>query len=346
MPRTRSLAWSELKIGMLAAFALVLTSVLILAVGGGSGFFWQNYPLKTVFPNVAGLKEGSPVRVAGVEVGAVEDIRFVPAGVEVTFGILDDLRPKVTDRSRATLGSVSLLGESAIDITVAPDGTPLPDWGYVPSGRAEGTIAHLTEEAAAGLNEAKLLIQEVRAGKGTVGRLFTDDAVYREVEGFVRAAERVVASINKGQGTLGRLTQDPALYQEIESSMRNLNDITGRIRSGEGSLGQLVNDPAFARSLSSTTANLEAVTGRLNKGEGTAGKLLTDRSLYERLDSMAGRLDVLTTRLNEGQGTAGQLLQDKQLYENMNQAAAELRSLITDIRKDPKKYLNVRVSIF
>ena len=43
---------------------------------------------------------------------------------------------------------------------------------------------------------------------------------------------------------------------------------------------------------------------------------------------------------------AGQLLHDKQLYENMNQAVAEVKSLITEIKKDPKKYLNVKVSIF
>jgi phospholipid/cholesterol/gamma-HCH transport system substrate-binding protein len=346
MPRTRSLAWSELKIGILTVFALIVSSMLIFAVGGGSGFFWQNYPLKAVFPNVAGIKSGSPVRVAGVEVGAVEEVHFAPTGVEVWFQIGKDMRPLVTDRSMATIGSVSLLGEGAIDITAAPQGTPLGDWSYVPSGRASGTITELTEEATAGLTEAKRLLEDVRAGKGTVGRLFTDDAVYREVEAFVSAAERVTSSIAKGQGTIGRLTQDPRLYAEIEASMRNLNEITGRIRSGEGSLGQLVNDPAFAKSLTGTTNNLEQVTGRLNRGEGTAGKLLTDRSLYDRLDSMAARLDLLTTRLNEGQGTAGQLLQDKQLYENMNQAAAELRSLIGDIRKDPKRYLNVKVSIF
>ncbi|MGE0464728.1 MAG: MCE family protein, partial [Vicinamibacterales bacterium] len=65
-----------------------------------------------------------------------------------------------------------------------------------------------------------------------------------------------------------------------------------------------------------------------------------------RLDDMTGRLDSLVERLNAGQGTARQLLQDKQLYENMNQAASELRGLIGDIRKDPKRYLNVKVSIF
>jgi len=47
-----------------------------------------------------------------------------------------------------------------------------------------------------------------------------------------------------------------------------------------------------------------------------------------------------------GQGTVGRLLKDKELYDSLNQTVGEMRSLISDIRKDPKKYLNVRVSIF
>jgi phospholipid/cholesterol/gamma-HCH transport system substrate-binding protein len=58
------------------------------------------------------------------------------------------------------------------------------------------------------------------------------------------------------------------------------------------------------------------------------------------------RFDQLMTKLNEGEGTAGQLLKDKQLYENMNGAVGDFRTLITEIKKDPKKYLNVKVSIF
>jgi phospholipid/cholesterol/gamma-HCH transport system substrate-binding protein len=61
---------------------------------------------------------------------------------------------------------------------------------------------------------------------------------------------------------------------------------------------------------------------------------------------MADRLDKLTASLNQGEGTAGQLLHDKQLYENMNSAVTEMHALVKDIRADPKKYLNVRVSIF
>ena len=57
-------------------------------------------------------------------------------------------------------------------------------------------------------------------------------------------------------------------------------------------------------------------------------------------------VDQLLNRVNEGQGTLGQVLNNKELYENMNKTVADLRALIGDIRKDPKKFLNVRVSIF
>ena len=61
---------------------------------------------------------------------------------------------------------------------------------------------------------------------------------------------------------------------------------------------------------------------------------------------MTARLDTVLQQLNDGQGTAGLLLRDKQLYENMNQTVSEMKALIAEIKKDPKKYLNVKVSIF
>ena len=58
MPRTRSLAWAELKIGLLTIVALVITALLIFSLTGTRGFFWQRYYLKTRLPNAAGLVPG------------------------------------------------------------------------------------------------------------------------------------------------------------------------------------------------------------------------------------------------------------------------------------------------
>jgi phospholipid/cholesterol/gamma-HCH transport system substrate-binding protein len=346
MPRTRSLAWAELKFGIIAVFALVMAGMLIFAVGGSGGFFWQNYSLKARFPNVAGLKSGTPVRVAGVEVGSITDVKLVPGGAEVVFVIINDMKPLVTDRSSAKIGSISLLGEGALDIEAGPGGTPVPEWGYVPTGKAAPTIAELTEQAGTGIADVTAMLADLRAGKGTVGKLLTDEAVYRDFNSLIAAADRVAQNVAKGQGTMGKFANDPRVYDELHASVANLNAITTKLKNGEGSLGQLLNDPAMAKSINATTANLEGVTGKLNRGEGTAGKLLTDDALYKRMDSLTARLDTVLQNLNSGEGTAGQLLHDKQLYENMNHTVGEMRALIAEIKKDPKKYLNVKVSIF
>ena len=346
MPRTRSLAWSELKLGIVALFALIMAATLILLLSGSGGFFWQRYALKAVFADIAGLKVGAPVRVAGVEVGSVTDINFAGDRVEVLMDLSREMQTRVTTASVASLGSVSLLGEAAVDIKAASQGTPIPPWGYVKTGRAAGSISDVAAQAGESLQATTDLIKAITQGKGTVGRLFTDDGLYVEVSRFVSAAEDVARNINSGRGTLGRLAQNPAAAKALEASLQNLEAVTARLRAGEGSLGQLLNSDALGKSLTSATSNLEGVTGRLNRGEGTAGKLLTDPTLFNRLNSMSDRLDTLMAQLQDGQGTAGQLLHDRQLYENMNTAVTELKNLVGDIRKDPRKYLNVRVSIF
>lgn len=346
MPRTRSLAWSQLKIGMLAVIALVLAAGLIYLVGGQGGFFWEQYHLKTRFTDIQGLQTGAAVRVAGVTVGAVDEIEFAGSQVEVVVRVSKDMQDKITSDSRASIGTLSLLGAPVIDISPARSGRRLNDWEYVESRRPYGQLADVADSATKSLEQATALIRDLRGGKGTVGRLFSDDALYREITAFTDSAEQVVASLNKSKGTLGRLINDPSVHEDLKTALQNLETTMERLNRGEGTLGKLLTDDALAKSLTATSRNLDELTGKVNKGEGTLGKMVTDPALFNRLNSVSERLDKVLASLNDGQGSAGQLLRDKQLYENMNGAVKEMRDLLGEIRKDPKKYLNVKVSIF
>ena len=346
MPRTRSLAWSELKIGIIAVTALGLAVMLIIAVGGQGGFVWDRYELKTRFGNVQGLKSGAVVRVAGVEVGKVTEVAFDGAEVLVTLGINEEHQQRITEQSRASIGSLSLLGEPIIEITPASAGRALQNGEFIATGRTAGQIADVAAGATEALGQATEMLRDIRAGKGSVGKLFTDDQLYRDIQGFIASAETVAGHVAAGRGTLGMLAKDPKAYQQLEAALTNLRDMTRRINAGEGSLGRLLNDDALANSLSSTASNVDQITARINRGEGTAGKLITDNELYDRFNAISGRIDKLVTSLESGQGTAGSLLKDKALYDNMNGTVNELRSLIEEIKKDPRKYLTVRVSIF
>lgn len=326
--------------------ALSLAAIVIFMLSGQTGFFWQRYSLKARFPNVAGLVPGSPVRLAGIEVGTVTDIRLDGAEAEVTFEIRKEFQEQVTEGSRASLGSVSLLGQSTVDITPAPGARPLPEWGYVRAGPGPVQVSDVAATASEGLTAAARLLEDVRSGRGTIGRLFTDETLYRDLRRFVDAAENVAVSLGEGEGTIARLISDPEIYRDLEAAMEDIRRITARVGAGEGSIGLLVQDEEFGRSLSAAVDSLESIAARINHGEGTLGKLASDDALYNRLSTVAERLEKVTEGLAEGEGTAGRLLHDRELYENVNLAAAELRSLIADIRKDPRKFLNVKVSIF
>jgi phospholipid/cholesterol/gamma-HCH transport system substrate-binding protein len=346
MPRTRSLAWSELKIGVLTITAVVITALTIFFLTGDRGFHWQRYSLKARFARITGLKEGSPVRVAGIDVGTVTGVALSGDQVDVTFEVSAEVRERITTSSVATLGSVSLLGESAVDITASASGTPIPEWGFVPQGRQAAQLTDLANEVGEGVENLSSLISDIRGGRGTVGKLMTDDQLYAELNRFAVSARTLTDSLKSDRGTLGRLMNDRRAAESLEAALGNVQTLTERINAGEGSIGKLLKDDAFSRSLTSATANFDAVAARINKGEGTMGKLVTDPALFDKLNSMSGRLDEVMLRLNQGEGTAGRLLKDDALYENMNKVTTEISALIAEIKKDPRKYLTVRVSIW
>ena len=347
MPRTRSLAWAELKIGIIAVAAIALASMLIVAVGAGAGgLFGGRYELKTRFSNVQGLKSGAVVRVAGVEVGKVDEVTLAGSEVEVRLKVNEENKSRITEQSRASIGSLSLLGEPVIDISPSTQGRQLQDGDFLPAGRAPGQLADVAEGATQALSQVTGIMQDIRSGRGTVGKLFTDDQVYKEVNGLIESAGTVASELARGKGTMGMLVRDPAAYNRLNGALGYLQDSLQRINAGEGSLGKLLKEDALARSLTSASANVDQVTARLNRNDNTMGRLLTERELYDKINSLSGKIDAVTDGLQKGEGSAGRFLKDKELYDHVNAAASEMRQLISDIRKDPKKYLNVRVSIF
>jgi len=346
MPRTRSLAWSELKIGIIAVGAIALAVMFIIAVGGQGGFSWQQYTLVTKFADVKGLKSGAVVRVAGVEVGKVDEVKLSGSEVEVRLKVNDENKSRITSESRASIGSLSLLGEPVIDISPSTQGTPLKDGDFLPPGRAPGQLADVAEGATQSLQQVTGILKDIRSGKGTVGKLFTDDQIYREVNSLIASAGVVASELGRGRGSMAMLIRDPGAYNRLNGALGSLQESLARINAGEGSLGKLLKDEAFSKSLTSATANFDQIGARLNRNDNTMGRLLTERELYDKINALTTRLEGITTGLQEGEGSAGRLLKDKELYDHMNAAANELRQLIGDIRKDPKKYLNVRVSIF
>jgi len=345
----KALTWTELRVGLVVIASLVILAITILYIGSTGGSPWAaTYHVKALMSDVNGLKAGAPVRLGGVEKGTVTKVDFAPEGsgmVEVDMRLDRRVRSRITTQSTVTLGALGLLGEKAVDITPSSKGVPIEDGGLL-SGVAEDPFKGLLSDASDSTTHLKKILSRMDAGEGTIGKALRDEELYSRMVDVSLRLQQVMNKLESPSGPLGRLVNDQAMSRQLASSVRGIESIVSRIDEGKGNLGVLSKDEELTQSLKSLTRSMNDIAGHLQRGEGSAGRLLNDDALYKRIDGLSTRLDALVARVEKGEGTAGRFVQDPALYENFNAAAKELRGLLGDVRKDPRKYLRVRLSVF
>ena len=166
MPRTRSLAWSELKIGVLTIVAVVIAVADHLHADRRPRVLLAALHPEDAFANVAGLKSGSPVRVAGVEVGTVTSVDdFVGEQVDVTFEVNESMRERITTRLDRHAGSVSLWARARWT-SRRPRGHADSRVGLRHAGaRRRGRWPTSRQQASAERGRDHQLVTDIRTGK-------------------------------------------------------------------------------------------------------------------------------------------------------------------------------------
>jgi len=381
MPRsTTSISLSQLRVGIFVLVAIVVLIFLILNASGDINPFSRKLHLRARFVDANGLREGSEVRLAGVRVGKVERIVLLePSPVpnaprveaQMTIDSVIDGRPaneRIRSDSQAQQGSPSLLGnEMLINITPGTAvGQPIQEGAVLPSSSSNTVNDFATSGTDLAQRLSKLsdqiseIVLEVKQGQGTVGKLFSDEALYNNLNATIRETQDVMTQIRSGNGSAGRLINDPALYNNANDITLQLRAIADDLRAGRGTAGKLLTDDELYNRINRTADRLDKsvdqinlVIAEVNAGHGTLGRLIRDEQIYNdaraaiaRFNTTAERIDNLVAAAQRGEGTVGKLLNDETLYTNVNQLSSEGVKMIYDFRQNPKKYLTIKFELF
>lgn len=333
----------EVRVGLFLVVAFLILIALFELVGKET-IFARMVEYRTSFKSIPGLKLGDPVRLAGVDVGTVRDIRVIGARVEVALRVKPGT-PVKTD-SIATIKLTSLLGTNFVDLTfgspaapVAPPGSLLqssepPDLNTLLArlNDAAGDVQTLAKQVNEGLGKSiepissafqsmDKIAKKIEKGEGTLGRLITDDGLYREIRGITGNLSRVSEQIAKGEGSLGKLVNDDGLYRDLRTLTTDLRGTAGSftrvmkdIESGKGSLGKLVRDETFYNEAREALTGLRTVSRRITEGKGTLGRLVNDEALYSDMKGAVASLNGIMKKVERGEGTLGRLVNDDSLY--------------------------------
>ncbi|CAN5722000.1 MlaD family protein [soil metagenome] len=381
MPRSKkAVSFRELRVGFFILAAIAVLIFLILNASGDINPFSKKLRLKARFMDANGLREGSEVRLAGVRVGKIDEITLLPPSeapnaprVEALMTIDSTIdgrsaNERIRTDSTAQQCSPSLLGnEMLINITPGTAvGQPVKDYALLPSSTSNTVNDFATSGTDLAQRLSKLsdeingVVRDVKEGKGTVGRLFSDEALYNNLNATIRETEDVMRQIRSGNGSAGRFINDPALYTNANEITLQLRKIAEDLRAGRGTAGKLLTDDELYNRINRTAdrldrsiSQIDLMVADVNAGRGTIGKLIKDEQIYNdaraaiaRFNTTAERIDNVVVAAQRGEGTFGKLLTDDALYSNVNQLSSEGVKLIYDFRQNPKKYLTVKFELF
>lgn len=326
----------ELKIGVLVLAAILGVAALLLLTGelrfGARAHFSVN------FSHSGSVVEGAPVRLAGVPVGRVAEVKLLPdrrdergrpLPVEVVLSIAPGAFATLSTDVEATVATQGPLGEPYIELT--PGGAQAPRL-------AEG-------QTIRGNDPVRLEVLIARAGAllDALGSEEDIAALVASLSSVGRLAGRIDALLAEEHEDLRELI--PALA----ATVKDLRHVAGALRGTLGPNGDatrlLANGAALSRLLKERAPGmsedaaralegLAALTSQLDEKDGEQVKATLARiaQAAASFEQLALRGERVLAEIEAGQGTLGALQNDATLYE-------ELRALVTDLRKHPWKVL-------
>ncbi len=350
MAPRKAVSWSELRVGLLVMTVAVILGLFVF-YGTRESLFATKSRYRTFLPDASGLKKGAPVRLAGFEVGTVEAINLARVGsertrqTEVQFDIRSEYQDYLRSDSLAYITTEGLLGESVLEIDPGAEGAKLAVGGEVP-GTQKGNIKQVIMNVEHITRDVRVMMADVRAGKGTLGKLYADPSLYDRADLAVKQFQSLTARAAAGEGTLGKLMVKEDLYNQLKGTADTLDQVAQDLRGGKGTLGKLIYDTTVYDQAQTVTQRLDKITAKVESGEGSLGKIIYKDELHDNMNQTFANAKEISRKLNEGEGSFGRAVNDPKLYDNVVGWTAEMRDLIRDFRKDPKKYLRIRVTMF
>lgn len=176
----------EVKVGLFILIGFIILFLMIFSIGDVY-LLRPGYHIKVIFNFANGIALNAPVRLAGIEVGEVDNIRIYydtnekRTKVELSAWIKRDVA--IEEDAKAVINTLGLLGEKYLEIFPGESKRFLAD-GSVLVGTDPISTENMTMELSRLLDSLNVVAERLKNGEGTIGRFLTDDSIYQNMEDF------------------------------------------------------------------------------------------------------------------------------------------------------------------
>lgn len=184
---------NKMRLGIFVSIGIALFITGIYFIGDKQQLFSSTFHVSSIFKDISGLTVGNNVRFSGINVGIIEDIQQITdSTVRVDMQIEESSRKFIKKNAVGVIGSDGLMGNKLLIITAGTPGQkPLADNDVIKTSQPvtmDDILIKLkvTGDNAANItNDLAIIMQNVREGKGTVGKLMMDSALAENLGGAI-----------------------------------------------------------------------------------------------------------------------------------------------------------------
>jgi phospholipid/cholesterol/gamma-HCH transport system substrate-binding protein len=267
---------SGAKLGIFIFIGSTLLVLGIFMLGNKEALFKPTFIVKAYFRNIEGLRNGAPVKLSGIDAGAVQNIKVVGdtvSSIEVSMRLLKEIGHFIRVDTQAEIQTEGLVGNKYVSLRIGDSKSELVKDGGVIRAKEPVSFADIIEETQGIMGytremtkDLSEIINRINAGEGTVGKIFTDDALYYAATDLTKSADK---SLNSITAELNIITEQyKSLGVSVASAVDNINRVVVGVDTllyntamGRGVLGSLLVEGTSAdSSFQSLVINLKEIS--------------------------------------------------------------------------------------
>lgn len=291
-------------VGIFVVLGLAIFVTAVMMLGKQQKLFNKSVQVKAVFKDVNGLAAGRNILYSGVKIGTVKKISFVKTNEILVLMNIDQSSQEFIHKDVvARISSEGLMGNKTVMLSGGTPNVPIIEDGdqlSVGSGLSTEEIMNTLQVNNKSLVEItdnlKIITKGMVNGKGTLGKLLTDDSVYKNLNSTMAGLNDAVINTRRLTGALSvyasklqtkgvlsnELVTDTIVFSKLRAAVTQMNEVADNanktvqdlqatsagikadMSNHNAPIGMLLQDTLLADAFKATIYNLETSTEKLD----------------------------------------------------------------------------------
>jgi phospholipid/cholesterol/gamma-HCH transport system substrate-binding protein len=316
----------------------VIAGILVVVFGTlwmrGLALGREEVSVRARFSEVGQLLTGSTVKFRGVPIGRVEEIALEESGAAVIVTMTISSAVRLPDDPVVLLAPESMFGDWQAEIVSR---RTFPLYEYAETLEAEVLPGYALPD----MSRLTAVADQIARNLATISDRF-ETAFTEETADNIREAIENIQEVS--EQLTGLVGSQQAAIEEVARNLEQTSEAAGQAALTMQRAFAEVEQAIGGGRLTTIVQNVERTTAHTDSLVLILVSASADlRQAALRADSTFSQVSTLASSVERGEGTLGMLLRDTALYYNLVETNVEVQALLSDIRRNPRRYINLRI---